>query len=51
MVPTGPIPGNTPISVPMNTPMKQKTRFIGSSATLNPVIMLAKKSMNGRSPA
>ena len=30
---TGPMPGSTPTSVPMNTPMKQERRFTGWSAT------------------
>jgi hypothetical protein len=29
MVPDGPIPGRTPIIVPRNTPMKQKSIFTG----------------------
>src|ERR1043166_1329498 len=36
MVATGPIPGNTPISVPSITPMKQYHRFCRLSATLKP---------------
>jgi hypothetical protein len=30
MVPVGPIPGSTPINVPMRTPTKQKARFLGN---------------------
>jgi hypothetical protein len=29
IVPEGPIPGRTPIKVPINTPKKQKRIFIG----------------------
>jgi hypothetical protein len=32
-VPTGPIPGNTPMSVPSNAPMKQKKIFTGCRIT------------------
>ncbi len=46
MVPTGPIPGRTPIKVPTKHPRKQNMRFVGWKATLNPVIMLPKKSIN-----
>ncbi len=45
MVATGPRPGRTPISVPMNTPMKQKKRLLGSQATLKPVMRLLMKSI------
>jgi hypothetical protein len=33
IAPTGPMPGSTPISVPVRTPMKQYNRFTGSRAT------------------
>src|SRR3546814_3859429 len=36
MVATGPRPGSTPIMVPRSAPRKQKLRFAGDSATLNP---------------
>jgi hypothetical protein len=36
MAPTGPMPGNTPINVPIKTPTKQAMAFTGSNATLNP---------------
>jgi len=36
MVASGPTPGNTPISVPTNAPIRHRNRFIGDSATLNP---------------
>jgi hypothetical protein len=45
IVPTGPIPGRTPIRVPIKTPRKQNIRLMGCKATLNPVIKLAKNSI------
>jgi hypothetical protein len=33
IVPTGPIPGRTPISVPMKTPTKQYSRLAAEKAT------------------
>jgi hypothetical protein len=36
IAPAGPIPGRTPMSVPRNTPTKQKRRFIGVVATWKP---------------
>src|SRR5215211_9175025 len=42
---TGPMPGSTPTSVPMNTPMKQESRFRGWSATEKPCPTLARRSM------
>jgi hypothetical protein len=36
IAPTGPIPGSTPTSVPSTEPTKQKKRFCGSRAILNP---------------
>jgi hypothetical protein len=36
MVATGPIPGRTPIKVPINTPKKQKKRLLRLQATLKP---------------
>jgi hypothetical protein len=44
MVPTGPIPGRTPISVPIKTPRKQKVRLRGCRTTFKPAIRLLKKS-------
>src|SRR5882757_5760000 len=41
----GPIPGSTPTSVPMKTPMKQYSRLIGSSATPKPCATLMSVSM------
>jgi hypothetical protein len=36
MAPVGPIPGKTPIRVPIKTPMKQYKMFAGMRATENP---------------
>jgi hypothetical protein len=36
MVATGPIPGKTPIRVPIRTPEKQNRRLFNVKATLNP---------------
>jgi len=33
IVPTGPIPGRTPIRVPINTPAKQYNRLLTEKAT------------------
>src|SRR6187455_235294 len=41
----GPMPGSTPTSVPMNTPMKQKSRLIGISATPKPCPTLRRVSI------
>src|SRR6478736_5503007 len=41
----GPMPGSTPTSVPMKTPMKQYSRLIGSSATPKPCATLRSVSM------
>jgi hypothetical protein len=46
MVPTGPIPGRTPIRVPTKTPRKQNMRLSGCKATLNPAMKLAQKSID-----
>jgi hypothetical protein len=32
----GPIPGRTPMRVPIKTPAKQRMRFIGAKTTENP---------------
>ncbi len=45
MAPSGPIPGSTPISVPMNTPTKHTRRFTGCTATQNPLARLAMVSI------
>ena len=42
--PTGPKPGNTPTSVPTSVPIKQKSKFVGESATAKPRVTLEKKS-------
>jgi hypothetical protein len=36
MAPTGPMPGKTPMRVPINTPIKQYNKFKGCSAMLKP---------------
>src|SRR6476620_2535190 len=41
----GPMPGSTPTSVPMNTPMKQYNRLIGNSAMPKPCPTLMSVSM------
>jgi len=35
-LPAGPIPGRTPMSVPIKTPAKQRRRFVGVRTTKNP---------------
>src|SRR4051812_46244473 len=45
MVPSGPMPGSTPISVPTVTPIRQYSRFCSESATPKPKIRLLKRSM------
>src|SRR5258705_6812629 len=44
IAPTGPKPGNTPTSVPTREPRKQKSKFVGVSATEKPSATLAKRS-------
>ena len=44
IAPTGPKPGNTPTSVPTTEPIKQKSKFVGVSATEKPSAILVKKS-------
>src|SRR3569833_2384917 len=46
----GPMPGSTPTSVPMKTPMKQWRRLIPVSATPNPCATLASVSMRSADP-
>ena len=41
----GPMPGSTPTSVPMKTPMKQYSRLTGSSAMPKPCATLTSVSM------
>src|SRR3954466_11881174 len=45
MVATGPMPGNTPISVPRMQPTRQYSRLIGVMATPKPVMRLEIRSM------
>src|SRR5262245_42169928 len=45
MVPSGPMPGSTPISVPTVTPIRQYSRFCSENATSKPWIRLPNKSM------
>jgi hypothetical protein len=45
MVATGPIPGNTPMSVPKIQPIKAYIRLIGVKATPNPNERFASKSI------
>src|SRR5438270_10657828 len=42
----GPMPGSTPTSVPINTPMKQYSRLTGSSAMPNPCMTLTSVSIS-----
>src|SRR3712207_2700192 len=44
MVAVGPIPGNTPISVPRSAPSRQKPRLVGVSASLNPSMSRSRNS-------
>src|SRR5262249_24444620 len=44
MVVSGPIPGRTPITVPITQPRKQRTMFCQVSATPKPIIMLDRMS-------
>lgn len=43
MVPTGPIPGRTPIRVPINTPIKQYNKLVTVKATCNPTDIFSRK--------
>jgi hypothetical protein len=45
IVAVGPIPGNTPMRVPIRTPRKQKKRLIGLKATPKPRKRLLKISI------
>src|SRR5688500_17161136 len=45
IVASGPMPGNTPISVPISTPMKQYIRFCSEKATPKPKMRLSNSSM------
>ncbi len=50
---TGPNPGKTPVNVPTNTPIKQKTRFKGFDAMINPFAIFSKNPnvVNPQEPA
>src|SRR5215216_2782984 len=50
MVATGPMPGSTPISVPSITPIRQYSRWIGVTATPNPIQRLFRTSIAIPSP-
>src|SRR5215471_17745510 len=45
MVAIGPMPGRTPISVPISAPTSAKNRLAGVSATPNPVARLLRSSI------
>src|SRR5262249_6475004 len=45
MVAIGPMPGRTPISVPISAPASAKNRLAGVSATPNPVTRLSSSSI------
>jgi hypothetical protein len=45
MAPVGPIPGRTPINVPIKTPAKQKSRFMGCSVVWKPDIRPENRSI------
>ena len=45
IVPSGPMPGSTPIRVPTSTPMRQYSRFCTDSATPKPNTRLPNRSM------
>jgi len=42
MAATGPNPGKTPVNVPTSTPIKQRERFNGWKAVINPFAMFSK---------
>src|SRR5689334_7142250 len=48
MVPVGPMPGSTPIKVPTSTPIRQKSRLVGVTATEKPSARLSNSSMSAR---
>src|SRR6185436_6438243 len=50
MVATGPSPGSTPTSVPMNTPRKHASRLAGWSATARPYRMPPARSIQLEAP-
>src|SRR5205085_5632922 len=51
IVATGPMPGNTPISVPSRQPTRAKSRLIGVAATPKPMTRLWKICSIGRTSA
>ncbi len=44
-VSAGPMPGSTPTSVPIVTPIRARSRLVGVSASPNPVISWEKESI------
>jgi hypothetical protein len=50
IVPAGPIPGSTPIRVPMKTPIKQYNKLVAEKAMLNPNEKFSKKPVT-KSPS
>src|SRR5215475_11097116 len=50
MVAIGPMPGRTPISVPISAPESANNRFAGVSATPKPVMRLLRSSIGGSLP-
>jgi hypothetical protein len=42
IAPAGPIPGRTPISVPIKTPIKQYSKFVAEKATWYPIERFSK---------
>ena len=46
IVAVAPMPGNTPIKVPSNTPIRQKPRFASVDAVEKPSARLLKSSMS-----
>src|SRR5215510_2270986 len=50
MVAIGPMPGSTPINVPISAPASAKNRFAGVSATPNPTARLCRSSIRRSLP-
>src|SRR5215204_7289129 len=42
----GPMPGSTPIAVPMTTPIRQNSKLLGCKAVVSPISRLSKSSMS-----
>src|SRR5260370_7186407 len=42
----GPMPGSTPIAVPMTTPIRQNSKLLGCRAVVSPISSLSKSSMS-----